>query len=123
MPHENLQRYVNVSEDEGLSLVVVTGPRENERIIAESRYMSGTDDEFADVAFMVDENFHGLGIATFLLKHMIEIAKEKGIKGFKADVLESNSPMLAVFNKLPYVVRKQISGGEISLRFRFDELK
>jgi acyl-CoA hydrolase/GNAT superfamily N-acetyltransferase len=123
MPHENLQRYVNVSEDDGLSLVVVTGPRETERIIAESRYMFGSDKEFADVAFMVDENFHGRGIATFLLKHMIEIAKEKGIKGLKADVLDSNSPMLAVFNKLPYVQHRQVGAGEISLKFQFDEFK
>jgi acyl-CoA hydrolase/GNAT superfamily N-acetyltransferase len=123
MPHENLQRYVNVSEDDGLSLVVVTGPRETERIIAESRYILGSDKEFADVAFMVDEKFHGLGIATFLLKHMIEIAKEKGIKGLKADVLDSNSPMLAVFNKLPYVQHRQVGAGEISLKFKFDEFK
>jgi len=123
MPHENLQRYVNVSEDDGLSLVVLTGPRETERIIAESRYILGSDKEFADVAFMVDENFHGRGIATFLLKHMIEIAKEKGIKGLKADVLDSNSPMLAVFNKLPYVQHRQVGAGEISLKFQFDEFK
>lgn len=123
MPHENLQRYVNVSEDDGLSLVVVTGPRENETIIAESRYILGADKEFADMAFMVDEKFHGLGIATFLLKHMIEIAKEKGIKGLKADVLDSNSPMLAVFNKLPYVQHRQVGAGEISIKFRFDEFK
>ncbi len=99
MPHENLQRYVNVSEDEGLSLVVFVGPRENRRIIAESRYMLDPDKEFADVAFMVDEEFHGCGIATFLLKYMIEIAKERGVKGFKADVLDSKSPMRAVFDK------------------------
>jgi len=123
MPHENLQRYVNVSEDEGLSVVVLTGPRENERIIAESRYMLGSDQEFADVAFMVDEKFHGLGIATFLLKHMIDIAKEKGIKGFKADILDSNSPMIAVFDKLPYVQHRKVRRGEISLKFEFSELK
>lgn len=123
MPHENLQRYVNVSEDEGLSLVVAIGPRENQRIIAESRYMLEPDKEFADVAFMVDEEFHGRGIATFLLKYMIAIAQERGIKGFKADVLDSNSPMRAVFDKLPYVQHRTVELGEISLRFRFDELK
>ncbi len=123
MPHENLQRYVNVSEDEGLSIVVASGPRENETIIAESRYMFQPGLQFADVAFMVDEKFHGRGIATFLLKHMIEIAKEKGIKGFKADILDSNSPMIAVFDKLPYVQHRQIGAGEISLKFQFDELK
>ena len=66
---------MNVSEDEGLSLVVFVGPRENRRIIAESRYMLEPDKEFADVAFMVDEEFHGRGIASFLLKYMIESRK------------------------------------------------
>ena len=123
MPHENLQQYVNVSEDEGLSLVVAIGPRENRKIIAESRYMLEPDKEFADVAFMVDEEFHGRGIATFLLKYMIEIAVERGVKGFKADILESNSPMIAVFDKLPYEQHRRAEGGEVSLSFRFDELK
>ncbi len=81
------------------------------------------DKEFADVAFMVDEEFHGRGIATFLLNYMIEIAQERGIKGFKADVLESNSPMIAVFDKLPYLQHRRAEGGEVSLTFRFDELK
>jgi acyl-CoA hydrolase/GNAT superfamily N-acetyltransferase len=123
MPHENLQRYVNVSEDDGLSIVVTVGPRENRKIIAESRYMLEPDKQFADVAFMVDEEFHGRGIATFLLKYMIEIAQERGIKGFSADVVDSNSPMLAVFDKLPYVQHRKVEGSDISLRFRFEELK
>ncbi len=123
MPHANLQQYVNVSEDEGLSLVVAIGPRENLKIIAESRYMLEPDKKFADVAFMVDEEFHGLGIATFLLNYMAEIAQERGIKGFKADILSSNSPMIAVFDRLPYVQHRRVEADEISLEFRFDELK
>jgi acyl-CoA hydrolase/GNAT superfamily N-acetyltransferase len=122
MPHENLQRYVNVSQDEGLSLVVAIGPRENQRIIAESRYYIEPDRQFGVVAFMVDEEFRGRGIATFLLNYMIEIAQERGLKGFKADILETNSPMIAAFNKLPYVQHRKVAGGQISLKFRFDEL-
>jgi acyl-CoA hydrolase/GNAT superfamily N-acetyltransferase len=122
MPHENLQRYVNVSQDEGLSLVVAIGPRENQRIIAESRYYIEPDRQFGVVAFMVDEEFRGRGIASFLLNYMIEIAQERGLKGFKADILETNSPMIAAFNKLPYVQHRKVAGGQISLKFRFDEL-
>jgi len=122
MPQENLQRYVNVSQNEGLSLVVAIGPRENQRIIAESRYYIEPDRQFGVVAFMVDEEFRGRGIATFLLNYMIEIAQERGLKGFKADILETNSPMIAVFNKLPYVQHRKVAGGQISWKFRFDEL-
>jgi hypothetical protein len=54
---------------------------------------------------------------------MLEIAQERGVKGFKADVLDFNSPMVAVFNKLPYLQHKTFQLGEVSLRFRFDEFK
>ncbi|MCX5862767.1 MAG: GNAT family N-acetyltransferase [Deltaproteobacteria bacterium] len=123
MPHENLQEYVSVTEEQGLSIVVTVGPRENLRFIAESRYLLQPDKELADVSFMVDEQFHGYGIATFLLNYMIEIAKERGVKGFTADVLASNLSMIKVFDKVPYVQHKKFGQGIISLVFRFDELK
>ena len=123
MPHENLQRYVSVTEEEGLSIVVTVGPRENRKIIGEARYLLQPDKQLADVAFMVDEEFHGRGIATFSLNYLIEIAKERGVKGFTAEVLASNIPMIKVFEKVPYVLHKKMSQGVTSLVFRFDEMK
>ena len=122
MPHENLQQYVNVSEDKDL-LSGLRRPQGKPEDNCGVPLYAGADKEFADVAFMVDEDSHGRGIASFLLNYMIEIAKERGIKGFKADILDSNSPMVAVFDKLPYVQHRKFEGGEISLKFRFDELK
>ena len=121
MPHDNLQKYVNLSEDEGLSVVVTIGPRENRRIIAEARYVKEPGEQFFDTAFMVDENYQGRGIATFLLHYLIEIAKERGAAGFKADVLLSNRPMLKVYESVPYVLHKRVGDGVISLSFSFDE--
>lgn len=72
---------------------------------------------------MVDENYQGKGIATFLLKYLVEIAKERGVAGFKADVLVSNRSMLKVYESVPYVLHKQIADGVISLSFSFDEPK
>ncbi len=121
MPHANLVQYVNLSEDDGLCIVVTNGPRENRRIAGEARYMLDADKEFGEVAFMVDEEFQGQGIGSFLLDYLIEIAKERGLKGFSADVLVSNQPMLKMFNRVPYVVQKSVSEGVYSVRFRFDE--
>jgi acyl-CoA hydrolase/GNAT superfamily N-acetyltransferase len=123
MPHKNLQQYCNINENEGISIVVTIGPRENRRIIGEARYMIEPEEGLADTAFMVDENYQGRGIATFLLNYLVEIAKERGIKGFKADVLFSNQPMLKVYDKLPFKNHKKFSDGVISLKFRFDEPK
>jgi GNAT superfamily N-acetyltransferase len=123
MPHDNLQKYVSLSEDKGLSLVVTIGPRENRRMIAEGRYVFGEDDPYPDVAIMVNEQYKGRGIGTFLLEYLIEIAKERGIEGFRADVLPDNDPMLWILRKLPYRSRKQYSNGVLEIRFSFDDLK
>jgi len=123
MPLANLQTYLNLCEDNGLSLVVTIGPRENRCMIAEARYMVIPGSDYADTAFMVDESYQGRGIATFLLHYLIVIAKEVGVKGFRADVLPDNIPMLRVYESVPFVIHKAIEGGIISLKFRFDELK
>ena len=67
------------------------------RIIAEGRYVRLHNLLYADVAFVVDEDYQGKGIATFLFKMLVRIAKEKGMEGFKADVLATNKSMLKVF--------------------------
>jgi acyl-CoA hydrolase/RimJ/RimL family protein N-acetyltransferase len=123
MPHKNLEQYINVTEENGLSLVVTIGPREERKIIGEARYMINPGDPYPDVAFMVDENYRGRGIASALLHYLIDIAKEKGIMGFRADVLISNPSMMKVFEKLPYVLHKKVIENMVSLTFHFDELK
>jgi acyl-CoA hydrolase len=122
MPHKNLQQYCNLPENDGVSLVVTVGPREKSKIVAEARYMMEPSG-YPDAAFMVDENYQRKGIASALLHYLVEIAKERGIKGMKADVLFSNRPMLAVFEKLPYVMNKTSGDGVISLKWDFDEYK
>lgn len=123
MPHDNLTEYVSFSQDKGISLVVTIGPMETCRIIAEARYASGGGSEFPEVAFMVDQNFQGRGIAGFLLNYLIEIGRERGEKGFRADVLISNSAMLKIFENMPFVTHSTIEDGVVSLKFRFDELR
>lgn len=123
MPHENLQKYCSVSEDEGLSIVVTIGPRENQRIIGEARYMFEKGQEFPETAFMVDENYQGMGIGRFMLEYLILLARERGIKGFKAEVIFSNTPMIKVFEKGPYVLRRHLAEGVVTVSMRFDEPK
>jgi acyl-CoA hydrolase/GNAT superfamily N-acetyltransferase len=123
MPHHNLEVYSNLDESIGLSLVVIVGPEENQRMIAEGRYVFGENEAFPDVAIMVDENYQRRGIGAFLLDYLIELAKERGIKGLQADILATNEPMLKIFERLPYVVHSSFKEGVLSMRFRFDELK
>lgn len=99
MPHSKMQAYVNIDLNTTMSIVANTGDHEQGHIIAEARYVKDSADNFAEVALVVDEAYQRMGIASYLYTTLLHIAKERGIKGFKADVLSSNQGMLKVFQK------------------------
>ncbi len=117
MPHRNMQKYVNVDYDSILSIVAVIQRGHNERIIAEARYAAYPDRKNYDMAFLVDEDFQGKGIATFMLNYLIKIARERGIEKLSATVLAQNEKMLIVFDKAPIKPKKRVESGEIEIEF------
>ncbi len=54
----------------------------------------------AEVAFTVEDAYHGLGIGTHLFHHLEILAKRQGITFFDADVHQANKKMIDVFNHL-----------------------
>jgi ribosomal protein S18 acetylase RimI-like enzyme len=57
----------------------------------------------------VEEDFHGLGIAGRVLRHLAAIARARGIASFEAEVLPENKAMQAVFARsgLPMRTRRE----------------
>lgn len=97
-----------------IALVTCIHEGEGEKIIGAGRYIAFGDTEppdRAEVAFTVEEDYHGLGIAGRLLRHLAEIAKQMGVREFHAEVLPQNKGMLAVFNKSGLPVKQEIVEG------------
>jgi len=85
-----------------VALVACIGERGEEKIIATGRYIAGNEPEppsSAEIAFVVEEDYQGLGLASILLKHLIAIGREQGLSRFEAEVLPSNKAMLRVFSR------------------------
>ncbi|MFP4475220.1 MAG: GNAT family N-acetyltransferase [Desulfatibacillaceae bacterium] len=120
MPHSKMQEYVNVDYRKTMSIVGVVGESGQGKIVAEGRFVRLPDEPWADVAFVVDESYQGKGIATHLFFTLIKIARDRGIKGFTADVLSSNKSMMKVFEKAPYPVEAKLEGGTYHLRIPFE---
>jgi RimJ/RimL family protein N-acetyltransferase len=99
MPHTQMQTYVNVDWSDVMSIVGVAGKTGMGVIVAEARYLVNPDGRQAELAFVVDEAYQRLGISTYLFNLLVRLAKERGIKGFWADVLASNAAMMKVFHK------------------------
>jgi GNAT superfamily N-acetyltransferase len=91
------------------------------QVIAEGRYLRFPDAPWADVAFVVDEEYQGKGLATHIFLLLIRVAKERGVKGFTADVLSSNKSMMKVFEKAPRMVEAKLEGGIYHLAIPFEK--
>jgi GNAT superfamily N-acetyltransferase len=73
-----------------VALVTCLQDETGEKIIGAGRYIAFGDAEppdRAELAFTVEEDYHGLGIASIILRHLAAIAKKKGIAEFHAEVL------------------------------------
>lgn len=54
----------------------------------------------AELAFTVEDAYHGLGIGTLLFHHLEKLARHLGVSYFDADVHSANKKMLEVFGHL-----------------------
>jgi len=71
---------------------------------------------------MLEEDYHGQGIASILLKHFIRIDRYKGLVQFEAEVLSENNAMLKVFSRsgLPMKTKKQGGVTHVALGLKED---
>ena len=100
----------NVDYEHEMAFVATIGREEEERIIGSSCYMVDPATNMADVAYMIRPEWKGMGLGTALQQRMVEYAKSKGLRGFTADILVENEPMLTLAKKCGTVSMKPSCG-------------
>jgi GNAT superfamily N-acetyltransferase len=120
MPHQKMQQYVNINYSQVMSVVALVGEPGAGTIIAEARYAKDEKSAYGDVAFVVEEKYQGLGIASYLYEMLIRLAKERGLKGFTAQVLQTNKGMMKVFEKGHLPITARLKDGLYRLEIPFD---
>jgi acyl-CoA hydrolase/ribosomal protein S18 acetylase RimI-like enzyme len=94
---------------------------DHQEIVALGSYAQEDDSKFAEVAFAIRDDFHSMGIATFLLGQLERVAKENGFKGFIANVLENNQAMINVFKKKYPDLKILKHEGENQITMQFED--
>jgi acyl-CoA hydrolase/GNAT superfamily N-acetyltransferase len=120
MPHAKMQEYVNIDWNQVMSIVGLVGEEGKDRIIAEGRYIRIPATHFAEVVFVVDEAYQKRGIASYLYTLLIQLARERAIKGFAADVMFSNIGMMKVFRKGELPIHARLEAGVYHITIPFD---
>lgn len=97
-------------------IATIPGP-EREVIIGVARYILLPPEQegqlSAEIAFTVEEDYRGQGLASSMMRHIITIARKQGLKSLKAEVLAGNNPMFKVINRSGLPVQTEYLPGEI----------
>ena len=101
--------------DKALTLIVCRRADSENQIIGVGSYFADSDSS-AEVAFAVDDRFHGRGIATALLERLAAFGREHNFEYFSASVLPENSEMLDVFRDSGFDAHSTTEAGVVEVR-------
>lgn len=91
-----------------------------DEIIAVARYERYRGTDTAEVAFFVDDEHHGRGLASLLLEYLVAAGQENGLRRFSATTLPNNRKMLKVFQSAGYDVASRLDEGVVEVGFDID---
>ncbi|HEX6020087.1 MAG TPA: GNAT family protein [Burkholderiaceae bacterium] len=120
IPARSLELVADIDFDQFGALVVTIGSGNDEVVIGGASYVvvaQAADGKTAELAFTVEEDYQGQGLASKLLALLTPIARRHGVTRFEADVLDGNRPMLGVFERCGLPVHKRQGGGVVHLTF------
>jgi RimJ/RimL family protein N-acetyltransferase len=113
------QHLCSVDYEEEMAYVAVVGPSAHERIVAASCYYLSPATGLAEVAYMVDPDWQGVGLGGILHAGLVEYAREHGARGLTADVLLGNSRMMRIFRRGDHSLRVKTDAGVEELTMLF----
>ncbi|HEY9565799.1 MAG TPA: GNAT family N-acetyltransferase [Nocardioides sp.] len=115
LSERDVKRFTNVDHHDRVAFVVILA----DRMIAVGRYDVIKPGE-AEVAFLVEDQHHGRGLAQILLENLAQAGRELGVEKFTAEVLPDNRRMITTFKDAGYHVAGGFEDGVMSLQFDID---
>lgn len=108
----DVARFTHVDHVDRVALILLIG----EAMIAVGRYerLSRTE---AEVSFLVEDEHQGRGVGSVLLEHLVQAARERGVRRFVADILPANRKMITVFADAGYTVDNSYEDGVVHVEF------
>ena len=111
LSQDDVTRFTTVDYDDRMALVALLG----DDLVGIASYDRWPGRREAEVAFTVDDEHQGRGVATVLLEHLAVIARSHGITRFTAEVLPENRKMLSVFKRAGFQAKSQFADGVVEV--------
>lgn len=114
------QYLCSVSYEDETAFAAVVGPSAHERIVAASCYFLNPATGLAEVAYMVDPEWQGLGLGGILHAGLVDHGRKHGARGLTADVLLGNARMMRVFERGDHSLSVETHSGVEELTMLFE---
>ena len=124
LTESDLKKFTEIDFEKEVGLVVTREIDTEEIIIGSGRYFAfegAGGKRHAEVAFTVEEDYQGQGMARMILRHLTAIARSRGIVGFDAEVLPGNKAMLAAFARSGLPMKQHFTGDVVHVTLSLSE--
>jgi acyl-CoA hydrolase/GNAT superfamily N-acetyltransferase len=113
------QHLCSIDYENEMAFAAAVGPSAHERIVAASCYYLNPATGLAEVAYMVDPDWQGVGLGGILHAGLVEYARDHGARGLTADVLLGNSRMMQIFKRGDHSLSVKTEAGVEELTMLF----
>lgn len=108
-----LSRFTQIDYDREMALIALAQQDGGERQVGVARYVTYLDGRGCEFSIVVSDDWQNRGLATELLRRLIDIARERGLEEMDGVVLRENRGMLALAKELGFTRRSAPEDPEI----------
>jgi acetyltransferase len=116
---EMLAMLTQVDYDRQMALVAIDLSAQEERMLGVARVIADPDWSNCEFSIMVGDPWQGRGVGAELLRHLLRIARDQGVKKVWGTVLAENVQMLRLAKEQGFTVKRNPGEGTYDLRLDF----
>jgi acetate---CoA ligase (ADP-forming) len=121
IPHnmtiEDALRFCTVDYVNTFAFVAEAIENKEKNIVAVGRYAKQPSETTAEIAFVIEDEYHERGIGTKFIEWLALVARGNDIDTFEALVLRENEPMLSAFQNYGFHMKREIKDNTYLITF------
>ncbi len=111
MGPEDAVQFCTVDYTNTFAFVAEVMKEQHKNIIAIGSYYRLQNKHLAEVAFAIEDAYHGKGIGTKLMEWLANVARDNGITNFEAEVLAENEQVMTVLRDYGFYITSALRRG------------